>query len=236
MYKITLLITCLLSINFISAQCTQPASNFGNNTVANYDVSGGVNVVLNANNTVTVNLGNNFSTAPGPDVRIFLVNRGNLTDNQLKSPSNFLSSERFEIGLLSSFNGASSYTAAIPSNASLADFQTIFFYCLQFDQFWDFGSFTAIDSSNCTLSSESIESNSFSLYPNPAIDEISIESNTASEITSVSIYDVLGKVVYTAKGTIENKINIQELKIGAYFVKITDSQNFTTTQKFLKKS
>jgi len=68
MKKITLLLICLFTAIIVEAQCTQTANSFGNNTVPGYDVRGNVDVVLNPNNTVTVNLGSNFSTAFGPDV------------------------------------------------------------------------------------------------------------------------------------------------------------------------
>ena len=236
MKKITLLITYLFTIGLAQAQCSQPASNFGNNTVPNYDVTGDIDVVFNANNTVSVNLGNNFSTAAGPDVRIFLVDRGTFTDSQLTVPNNFLNSPRIEIGLVSSFTGASSYTAALPNNVSIADYQTVFFYCLQFNQFWDFGSFTTIDSSNCILSNESVDKTEFSIAPNPAVNDLTIQSNSATAIHSVSIYNILGKEVYSKTGNIEDRISIQELQDGAYFVRITDEENSMSTIKLLKKS
>ena len=59
-------------VQFTYAQCTVNTSGFGNNTnVPMYNVQGSVEVVLNSNNTVTVNLKSNFSTAAGPDVRFF---------------------------------------------------------------------------------------------------------------------------------------------------------------------
>jgi len=143
---------------------------------------------------------------------------------------------RMEIGLINNFNGASSYTAALPNNTTLADYQTIFFYCLQFNAFWDFGSFTPINSSNCTLSNESLEATQFSVFPNPAVDELVIESNTNDVITGVTIYSALGREVYSAKGRIEDRIDIQNLPEGAYFVRITNENNLVSTVKLLKRN
>jgi hypothetical protein len=43
--------------NTINAQCSRTATGFGNNTgTPMYNVTGGVEVVLNSNNTITLNL------------------------------------------------------------------------------------------------------------------------------------------------------------------------------------
>lgn len=72
---------------------------------------------------------------------------------------------------------------------------------------------------NSILNQEELLSNSFlKLYPNPSRDFISI-SNPASE--PVTIVDMLGKVVLTAK-TSNSKIDISKLKSGVYLVKVGD--------------
>lgn len=72
---------------------------------------------------------------------------------------------------------------------------------------------------NSILNQEELLSNSFlKLYPNPSRDFISI-SNPASE--PVTIVDMLGKVVLTAK-TSNSKIDISKLKSGVYLIKVGD--------------
>lgn len=69
-----------ISLSFYS-QSHKTATNFGNNTTTTmYNVQGTVYVVLNSSTSVSISLGTDFSTASGPDVRFFLVDRGNLTD------------------------------------------------------------------------------------------------------------------------------------------------------------
>ena len=134
---ITLSLLCVFSVLKSNAQCTSNGTSFGNNTsVGMYNVSGMVSVVLNTNNTVTLNLGSTFATASGPDVRAFLVDRGTLTNTQLRTTSNFLARPKIEMGVING-NGTATYTKAIPSGINISNFNTIYFYCVTFNQFWD---------------------------------------------------------------------------------------------------
>ena len=83
----TTLLTLLLAFSFLqnSAQCTENVNEFGNNTsTQSYNVNGDVNITLNTNNTVTLNLGSNFNTAAGPDVRAYLINSEGKSTSELK--------------------------------------------------------------------------------------------------------------------------------------------------------
>ncbi len=85
MQKILLFIVSLITSFLGYSQCTTSASNFGNNTnTPSYNVSGDVSVTLNADNTVTLDLGANFQTADGPDIRAYLVNSNGLSNTQLQ--------------------------------------------------------------------------------------------------------------------------------------------------------
>ena len=148
---ITLSLLCVFSILKSNAQCTSNGTSFGNNTsVPMYNVTGMVSVVLNANNTVTLNLGTSFATSSGPDVRAFLVDRGTLTNTQLRTTSNFLARPKIEMGVING-NGTATYIKAIPSGMNISNFNTIYFYCVTFNQFWDFGSFANFTTANCNV-------------------------------------------------------------------------------------
>ncbi len=71
------------------------------------------------------------------------------------------------------------------------------------------------------------ESFVLNLYPNPARERLTLETNT--EIREVRMVDMLGQVVYTAKpmGT-QHQINVQGFKNGIYFVQILTSDGFVT--------
>jgi len=74
------------------------------------------------------------------------------------------------------------------------------------------------------------EFNNVEMYPNPANDYLSFDTNSNENI-DVQIFDILGKSVLRLKN-IPNSINISELKSGIYFVQITlGSEN--TTKKLI---
>jgi hypothetical protein len=232
--KILLYVFGLLCFASAKAQCTANGTGFGNNTsIPSYNVSGMVSVVLNENNTVTVNLGSNFSTASGPDVRIFLVDRGTLTNAQLRITNNFLSRPRIEMGLVTG-NGVASFTQTIPNGFNISNFNTIYFYCQQFNAFWDFGSFMPFTASNCTtLSTASFSAHNIKLYPNPSKGIISIDIDESTEIKSFQIYSSLGQKVVEINETFKSKtsLDLTHLDSGIYFLYFTDYNNNTSIKK-----
>lgn len=217
-----LLLFAFLSFTFFqtNAQCSENASNFGNNTrIRSYNVSGNINVVLNSNNTVTLNFASNYRTASGPDVRLYLINSNGRSNTQLKNlnPENI---ENISFGLVG-FSGAQSFTKSIPNNIDITEYDTVFFYCLEFNQFWDYGTYAPFSSSNCSvLSTESVEISNISVYPNPTADKIFI-SNLEGNNSQIRIFNVLGKIVHQQKNNIENGISVSQLPKGIYMLQIT---------------
>lgn len=225
----TLLLFAFLSFSFlqINAQCVENATKFGNNTrIRSYNISGDINVVLNSNNTVTINFANNYRTASGPDVRLYLINSNGRSDAQLKN-LNPNTIENVSFGLVG-FSGAQSFTQTIPSNIDITTYNTVFFYCLEFNQFWDYGTYSSFSSANCTvLSTESVEISNISVYPNPTTDKIFI-SNLESNNTQIRIFNVLGKIVHQQKNNIENGISVSQFPKGIYMLQITvDEKTFS---------
>ncbi len=70
----------------------------------------------------------------------------------------------------------------------------------------------------------------FNVFPNPASDFISI--NSQEEILQVKIIDASGKEVHFDKDNLD-KINVQNLEQGIYFIQISTTKGFST-QKFIK--
>lgn len=226
------------SIQFVSGQCTTTAAGFGNNTnTTMYNVLGSVQVVLNTNNTVTINLGANFSTAAGPDVRIFLVDRGALTNAQLKIPANFLGLPKLEMGF-SPANGAASLTKNIPVGVDISSFDTVYFFCQAFSQFWDYSTIAAFTPSNCSvLKTQIIDNSKLQIFPNPASNMINIQLQASDLIYNVSIFNTLGSLVFELKN--QNlqeykEFGINQLSPGIYMIKITDSENKVYQKRFIK--
>ncbi|MFN8116599.1 MAG: T9SS type A sorting domain-containing protein [Bacteroidia bacterium] len=76
-----------------------------------------------------------------------------------------------------------------------------------------------------------------SIAPNPATSQLFITFNSSiSEVTKISVTDVLGKVVYKTEMQDGNSmiIPVNELSNGVYFVKIEQGKNYTV-KKFIKE-
>ncbi len=229
----TLLLSLFLSFTFlkITAQCTESASNFGNNTsTPSYNVSGDISVVLNTNNTITINFANNYSTASGPDVRLYLIKSEGKSIAELKqiNPENI---ENISFGLVG-FSGAQTYTATIPENIDITKYDTVFFYCLQFNAFWDVGSYRPFSSSNCSvLNIDTFSIDTISIYPNPAKNKIQL-SNINGISAEIRIFTILGKQVLRQSKISEKTIDISSFHKGIYLVKI-DVEGKSKTQKLV---
>ena len=76
---------------------------------------------------------------------------------------------------------------------------------------------------NFTACLNSVEENSYndlvSIYPNPARDQFTINMPENTEVESLKIVDMMGRVVYTFDGSINN-VDISDLNEGIYFVHI----------------
>lgn len=81
-------------------------------------------------------------------------------------------------------------------------------------------------SSTATLSTPSNELNTVEVYPNPTTGRVTIGGDET--ITSIKVYDLLGKVVKTFTST--NEINISDLSTGTYILKTDDGK----TAKIIK--
>lgn len=69
------------------------------------------------------------------------------------------------------------------------------------------------------LSTNEVNISDFKVYPNPAKDEFRIESNNVN-ITSVSLYNLLGKKVYSNNNWNNELINVSNINSGVYILNI----------------
>ena len=82
------------------------------------------------------------------------------------------------------------------------------------------------------LGTESFENGVFSVYPNPVTDILNIKTRDA--VNKVSVYNVLGKLVYTATpNALSPTVNMSAMKTGVYFVEVTIG-NTTKTVKVIR--
>src|SRR5690606_30996247 len=78
------------------------------------------------------------------------------------------------------------------------------------------------------------ESLKFKVYPNPASDELKVESLTFKEGLTVSIYDILGReVIQNSKFKIQNSIDVSSLNKGIFFLVLKENNNIVHQQKII---
>lgn len=83
-----------------------------------------------------------------------------------------------------------------------------------------------------TLSTNDFASESFSVYPNPVVNQLNIKSNEA--VNSVSIFDVTGKLIHNSTpNAISPSIDMSTYNKGIYFVEVTIN-NAKKTVKIIK--
>jgi hypothetical protein len=75
--------------------------------------------------------------------------------------------------------------------------------------------------------------NYFSLYPNPATNELNINLKSVIEINSIQIYNTIGQLVSVQTGN-ALKVDVSNLKTGNYFIKVNTNEGFSTSQ-FIKE-
>lgn len=91
-----------------------------------------------------------------------------------------------------------------------------------------------VDTTTTGIRNDYIKQGGVKVYPNPAINSLKIESGT--DIYSIDIYDMTGKVIRSLmpnSGKIAN-VNLKGLATGMYFVRV-NSHNCTSVTKIIKR-
>lgn len=218
--------------NTSRSQCTENAFAFGNNErTPSYNISGDVSVTLNTDNTITIDLAANFSTAYGPDVRAYLINSEGRSLETLRE-TEIENLENIEFGVISQ-SGAQTFTVSIPENAAITNFDKVFFYCLEFGAFWDVGAINPFSGSSCSvLSTHTFDTTSlFTIYPNPTTSSIAF-TNIDVTNAEIHIFDYQGKSVLVKKQSIHNQMDVSSLSSGIYFIVIQKNQR-TLSKKLI---
>lgn len=81
-----------------------------------------------------------------------------------------------------------------------------------------------------------IKSRTFKVFPYPATNFINLSlENPATKFKQIIIYDINSKEVKNINNPINNKLDIENLNSGSYFVKAIDSEGNVFSAKFIKK-
>jgi hypothetical protein len=85
-----------------------------------------------------------------------------------------------------------------------------------------------------TTSVEEVSLSSFSIYPNPVKNELTITSDEVD--ASYLLIDITGKKVLSGStDNSETTINVSSLKRGVYFIKFFNNENYIGTKKLVKQ-
>jgi hypothetical protein len=95
---------------------------------------------------------------------------------------------------------------------------------------FDLDAIGVINQSVVGLTKEELIAASIVVYPNPATEEINVLSNRF-QINTIVLLDINGRII---EKTMEPKINIKELEIGLYYLRINNSDGSSIVKKFIK--
>ena len=94
----------------------------------------------------------------------------------------------------------------------------------------------SITSTPTGISINSVTENQITIFPNPAKDNLNVKLDSYSSINSVAIFNVIGKKIMdvsVSKNAI-NKISLNEIPAGIYFIQYVNENGTPVTQKFYK--
>jgi hypothetical protein len=127
----------------------------------------------------------------------------------------------FEFGLTTA-KEQQTFSLEIPEGKYIAKFDEVFFYCLEFDPFWELKTFDTSTTGSCaTLKVTNFTLGHFSMRPNAAKTKIYF-SNIAKTSAEIHIFNILGKQVFHQATISKNSIDMCSFNAGNYIVKIAN--------------
>jgi hypothetical protein len=85
---------------------------------------------------------------------------------------------------------------------------------------------------------ENISAESFSMYPNPAINTLTIQENTSLSFNLLEVFDISGKFIVSQKldpADTQHSVDISRVNSGIYIAKVSNTQGQIAYQKFVKQ-
>lgn len=89
---------------------------------------------------------------------------------------------------------------------------------------------------NAVLSNDNFEitNNGITLFPNPVDNVLNFKTSNFSNVSKVSIYDLIGNQILKDKNVINDNIDISNLSKGIYLIKMTTTNDEIITKKIIK--
>ncbi len=208
---------------YINRVASQPATTLVENTAYTMTVKVGVgnnsnnelvDVYIDYNNDGTFAFSERvYQTAGGSGKKNGEVFSINFTT---PTTGNFVNSQKLRMRVISGFdNNVNPLSSAFTSDyGNIEDYSVVFNPILSVDN-------------------NEIESVDVSIYPNPTNNSLNIKNATNNEITSISIFDALGRQVF--QSSITDKISVSNLQNGLYFLKVEFNNSNSITKRFIKK-
>ena len=91
---------------------------------------------------------------------------------------------------------------------------------------------TAVYSEDCNLGTEEVLESQFVIYPNPAKDVLMIYNESMSEVTSIKVFDALGRLVLEQSNP-SNQLDVSNLSSGLLFIQI-ETDDGSLVKKLIK--
>ena len=206
---------------YLNRVASQPATTLVENTVTNMSVKAGqsggndelVDVYIDYNNDGTFAESERvYQSQPGSGTAGATVSISFTTP----ASGGFVNNQKLRMRVISAFDNH----GAVISNAYTTDVGNIEDYSVIF---------------NPSLSVEDVGVNSgeVKIYPNPTHDVLNISNGTDKALTSILIYDGLGRQVL--KGVNTEQVSVSHLTNGMYFLKLEFGNNDILTKRFIKK-
>ncbi|MEO6168967.1 MAG: DM13 domain-containing protein, partial [Chitinophagales bacterium] len=148
-------------------------------------IDGMATIEQDDNGQVTVNFNDEFSTAVGPDVHVFLC-------NSFTAP-NSSNTDKLEIGSLQSTSGAQTYV--VPAGVSIDQYNWVLIHCITYNHFWGGGEFGIVEG-NCTataVNEPAVENKVSFFYSNGILMAQHLPENTVT----LSAYNLQGRQLLT---------------------------------------
>lgn len=236
MKKQLLFLTTLfvVSISQTNAQCSRNGSFAQSDP--QYSISGDANITFTTAGDKNVIFESNFQTVQGADLRVYLSKTADIETpgSDAIQISGQLENDAGGFGGPGTSPITGMMTFDVPAVTELADFDFIVIQCIAINERWGYVSLSANTGVDCSvLSLKDNTLSNLSLFPNPSKGKVTLKAQT-NENAQVSIYNILGKVVYNKKQSLNSEMNLSNLKAGIYMVKISSEAKQTTKRLIIE--
>lgn len=232
--QLLFLAVIFMASQFINAQCSRSGSFVQSDPM--YDISGDANITFTTSGDKDVIFESNFATVQGADLRVYLSKTDDISavGSDAVQISGQLENDAGGFGGpgTAPITGMMTFTA--PTDVELADFDFIVIQCIAINERWGHVALGANSGADCAaLSVDENTLSNISISPNPSSGNVTLKS-PISETAQISVYNILGKMVYNKSQSLNSQMDLNNLKSGIYMVKIATEGKQTTKRLIIE--